>query len=152
MVEGLEILSVTRLPEGAKNAMASVAAAKYTVRFRKGYEPEFDWKSRFLDFCSSPSIVVTNKTKKSQATLDLKPFIYHLSLSEEEKDGAVHMLVNASSSGNIKPLMVMEAFYREYGESLPEFALSVTRTEIYTREQGREDGKLIPLKEAGEEF
>ena len=127
MVEGLEILSVTRLPEGAKNAMASVAAAKYTVRFRKGYEPEFDWKSRFLDFCGSPSIVVTKKTKKSQATLDLKPFIYHLSLSEEEKDGAVHMLVNASSSGNVKPGLVMEAFLKANGAELSPFALEIVR-------------------------
>lgn len=152
MVEGLEILSVTRLPEGAKNAMASVAAAKYTVRFRKGYEPEFDWKSRFLDFCSSPSIVVTKKTKKSQATLDLKPFIYHLSLSEEEKDGVVHMLVNASSSGNVKPGLVIEAFLKANGAELSPFALEIVREDTYadTGEEGAPH--FVPLDAIGMEF
>mgnify|MGYP000292669344 CR=1 FL=1 len=42
MVEGVDILSVTILPETAGNAMASVAAARYTVRFREGYEPDFE--------------------------------------------------------------------------------------------------------------
>ena len=31
------------LPEDAGNAMASVAAAGYTIRFREGREPEFDY-------------------------------------------------------------------------------------------------------------
>ena len=132
--------------------MASVAAAKYTVRFRKGYEPEFDWKSRFLDFCGSPSIVVTKKTKKSQATLDLKPFIYHLSLSEEEKDGVVHMLVNASSSGNVKPGLVMEAFLKANGAELSPFALEIVREDTYadTGEEGAPH--FVPLDAIGMEF
>ena len=40
MVEGMEILSVTALEEGTRNAMASVAAAEYSVRFRQGYAPD----------------------------------------------------------------------------------------------------------------
>ena len=39
MSDGIEILSVKVLPEDAGNAMASVAAAKYMVSFRNGYEP-----------------------------------------------------------------------------------------------------------------
>ena len=42
MVEGIEILSVKKLPDDAGNAMASVAAAGYTIRFRNGHEPDFD--------------------------------------------------------------------------------------------------------------
>ena len=41
-VPGIEIVSVVLLPEGAGNAMASVAAAAYTVQFREGREPSFD--------------------------------------------------------------------------------------------------------------
>ena len=40
MVEGFTVLSCRRLPEGAGNAMSLVDAADYTIRFRKGYEPE----------------------------------------------------------------------------------------------------------------
>lgn len=39
MVEGVEVLSVTVLPEQVKNAMASVAAASYTMRMKEGVSP-----------------------------------------------------------------------------------------------------------------
>ena len=39
MADGVDILSVKLLPEDAGNAMASVAAAGYTVRIRPGHEP-----------------------------------------------------------------------------------------------------------------
>lgn len=42
-VAGIEIVNVIILPEHAGNAMASVAAASYTIRFREGREPDF-WK------------------------------------------------------------------------------------------------------------
>ena len=50
MVEGVDILSVKKLPDDAKNAMASVAAASYTIRFRDGYEPSFNYRSAFEQF------------------------------------------------------------------------------------------------------
>ena len=40
-VEGIEILSFKELPDGAKNAMASISAADYTVSFREGFKPSF---------------------------------------------------------------------------------------------------------------
>ena len=40
MVEGIDVMSFRELPENSKNAMASVAAADYEVRFREGCEPE----------------------------------------------------------------------------------------------------------------
>ena len=37
MVEGIKVLHITMLEDGTKNAMASVAAAEYSVKFREGY-------------------------------------------------------------------------------------------------------------------
>lgn len=84
MAPGMEVLSVTMLGDKVKNAMASVAAASYLVRFREGYEPDFDWIGQIKDFYSQPSIMVTKKTKKSEIELDLKPSIYQLSAKREE--------------------------------------------------------------------
>lgn len=152
MVEGMEILNVTMLKEDAKNAMASVAAAEYTVRFRQGYEPGFDWTGRLMEFYRSPSIIVAKKTKKSETTLDLKPFIYRLSLQEGGEAPAVRMLVNASSSGNVKPGLVMEAFLRANGEELSPFALEITREDTYA-DMGKEGAPhFVPLDAIGMEF
>ena len=41
MADGIWILEVKLLPEHAGNAMASVAAAKYSIAFREGYFPSF---------------------------------------------------------------------------------------------------------------
>ncbi len=63
------------------------------------------------------------------------------------------MLVDASSSGNIKPGAVMEALYREYGEELPQFALlEITGLETYYRKAGRSTGICTVTREAGEDF
>lgn len=148
MAEGIEILSVRILPEQAKNAMASVAAAGYTVRFRCGYEPDFDWKEALKEFYQKNEIPFTKTTKKSELTLDLKPAIYELSLQED----TVYMLVNASSSGNIKPSMVMEAFYLANGRELLPFALEITRTDTYMNAGTEEAPVFLPLRDAGEDF
>ena len=147
MADGIRILSVRALPDQAKNAMASVAAAGYLVRFRKGYEPEFDIKKSLHAFYDKKEIPFVKTTKKSELTLDLKPSIYELSVQGD----AVYMLVNASSAGNIKPSMVMEAFYCEQGVQLPEFALEITRTETYMN-QGGEERCFVPLRDAGVDF
>lgn len=151
MVEGMEILSVTALEEGTRNAMASVAAAEYSVRFRQGYAPDKGWEDRLLAFYDRPVLTV-KKTKKSEVEIDIKPYIYQLSVTGKGKDAVVHMLVNASSSGNIKPGLVMEAFLREDGKELSEFALEIRREDTFT--DTGEDGnrKLVPLDAVGAGF
>ncbi len=147
MADGIRILSVRALPDKTPNAMASVAAAGYLVRFRDGYVPDFLNKDTLMRFCEKSRIPFLKKTKKGEHMLDLKPSVYELNFDQ----GAVYMLVDASSSGNIKPGAVMEALYREYGEELPQFALEITRLETYYRKAG-EVPEFVPLREAGEDF
>ena len=152
MVEGMEILSVTALEEGTRNAMASVAAAEYSVRFRQGYAPDKGWEDRQLAFYDRPVLTVKTKTKKSEVETDIKPYMYQFSVTGKGKDAVVHMLVNASSSGNIKPGLVMDAFLREDGKELSEFALEIRREDTFT--DTGEDGnrKLVPLDAVGAGF
>lgn len=144
MAEGVEIVSVRRLPDTAGNAMASVKAAQYTVRFREGYEPKFDWKSQLEMFYQKLTIPVTKQTKKSVKELNLKPSIYELSV----KGDAIVMTVDAGSAGNIKPELVIEAFYQDNmaGEPAP-YALAITREETYGRIG--EDGRFTALEDFG---
>lgn len=145
-VPGIEIVSVKILPDTAGNAMASVAAAAYSVRFREGREPTADIASALPEFLAKEQILITKKTKKGTRELDLKQGIFQLNF----ENGVLSMLVDASSSGNIKPAQVVEAILAQRGETLQENALLITREDVYTRiETGESSGKLVSLDEIG---
>lgn len=144
-VEGIEILSAVVLPKEAGNAMASVAAAGYTVCFREGREPEFDWQNRIASFYGRESIPVTKETKKGTAEIDLKQGIFSMDL----RGDALYMLLDASSAGNIKPQMVIEAFLSDNQDTLKENALLITREETYTNIGTPDMPKLVPLEAVG---
>ena len=141
-VPGIEIVSVKILPDTAGNAMASVAAASYTVGFRKGREPRADFAAKLPRFLAKDRIPVRKKTKKGIREVDLREGIFRLSYTGE----SLSMLLDASSGGNIKPVQVVEALLAEEGEQLQENALLVTREDVYTR---TEEGRMVSLDEIG---
>lgn len=147
-VDGIRILSAKVLPDNAGNAMASVAAAEYTVRFREGREPGFDYKTELASFYTSKHILVSKETKKNTLEIDLKPGIYKLDIVED----TIHMLVDASSSGNIKPSMVVDAFMDACGEKLAENAYMITREETYMNLGTAEGPIFAPLDAIGTEL
>lgn len=146
MVEGVEVLSVTVLPEQVKNAMASVAAASYSIQMKEGTFPIAGLEEKIQAFYSQENIPYTKETKKSIIELDLKQGIYAL---RGEDDGTIYMLVNASSSGNIKPTMVLEKFCVFAGVELPANSYQVTRLETYTETAAEGEKKFIPLADVG---
>lgn len=150
---GIEVISVKRLPDNAGNAMASVAAAEYTVRFREGRQPAFDFVSATDTFLAREHIFVARETKKGTQDVDIRPGIYQMKTCFEP-DGslAVRLLLDASSAGNVRPGRVMEAFCGTFGASLEENALSITREEIYTDIGEKGEHKFIPLDDIGTEF
>lgn len=146
-VPGIEVVSVKELPEGAGNAMASVAAASYTVRFREGREPGFDYIAELPAFLAQENILITKETKKSTLEIDLKPGIYECRANE---DKSIYMLVDASSAGNIKPIQVMEAYLAAHGEALQENALFIHRNDTYTNvAKKNKRRRLVPLDAIG---
>lgn len=188
-VKGLDVVSARILPENAGNAMASVAAASYSVRFREGREPQF-LKDHLSDHnldpadCSKPAdsseikdgteitdfreitdcandpvyavlttfmekeeILITKNTKHGAREINIRPGIYELTWI----DNTFHMLVDASSAGNIKPGQVIEALLADNGEQLQENALLITREDVFTATGEQNDGnkKFISLGEIG---
>jgi len=149
MAPGIRVTNVVRLPERTPNAMASVAAAGYEVRFRSGKAPDFNVKNQLAAFLNQEVIPYEKETKKGSVTLNLREAIYECYASG---DDCIYMLVNASSAGNIKPMMVMEALYRFAGAELPEFACQVTRTDTYTNLGSADEPRFVPLDAVGERF
>lgn len=148
-VPGIQVMSVRVLPEKAPNAMASVAAARYTVFFKNGKVPEFMKESSFhpdaaiLQFMDKKEILITKEGKSGLREVDIRQGIYEFCW---EKDHFC-MLLDASSGGNIKPVQVIDALCREYGDELEDHALFVTREDTYT---GSASGGFLSLGEIGE--
>ncbi|MBQ2936860.1 MAG: DUF2344 domain-containing protein [Lachnospiraceae bacterium] len=138
MTDGIKIIKVAALDEGEGNAMASVAAADYLVRFSDKVTLPDDFKEKLTDYYEQEHIYVTKKTKKSEKEIDLKEGIYKLQVRED----GVFMQLDAGSGSNLKPGFVLEHFFETIGVELPEFPFRIRRLETYRKTK---KGKLMPL-------
>ncbi len=150
MAEGIEVLEARLLPDNAGNAMASVSATSYSIRFREGFKPSFLSAQSLNDFYSQQEIVVTKKTKRSETTFDMKPYIYELALDDDGE--TVRLTADASSAGNLKPALVMRAYYEMNGGVFDEYALLITREETYLNAGDAERPRLMPLGFIGSDY
>lgn len=148
MVEGVTVCSVRQVEDGkASTAMALVAAADYYVSFREGKEPSVPWREKFSEFLDQKEIVVTKKTKRSEKTVDIRPFIYKAELLDE----GIFMQLASASSNYTKPELVMDTFMKWIGEEPKEFAYLIERREVYADAGENRNPRFIPLEELGEE-
>ncbi len=154
MVEGVKVLSVNILPEQAKNAMASVAAASYRIHLKQGSFPVSDLAESVASFYAQSRIPYIKETKKSVLEIDLKQGIYEMHADETQvmtdimssaaalfitdptetrmTVPCIQMTVDASSAGNIKPTVVFEKFCDFAGFKISPSDIQVTRMETYT--------------------
>ena len=156
MAEGFEIAEYKLLPDTAANAMSSVAAADYTLTFRPGYEPEEEsaeeWFKKLTAFFDQPQVMVLKKTKKGEKEMDLKPLIYDLGViaGNDAAQSQLFMKISTGSASNIKPELLLDAYYEALGKERSPFAFMVQREEVYAdqaSEHEREQGihSFIPL-------
>ena len=152
MAEGIDVLSYRLLPDSAQNAMSSVAGADYTVSFREGMGPVCEkepWQGKLIDFFSQDQILVTKKTKKSEREVDLKPHIHQLFIG---RNGSVHLRLTSGSVENIKPEMVMEAFFQYLGQEMQPYALLIHRRDLLANVGSEEHPKFVSLDSFGSDI
>ena len=163
MAEGFEIAEYKLLPDTAANAMSSVAAADYTLTFRPGYEPEEEsaeeWFKKLTAFFYQPQVMVLKKTKKGEKEMDLKPLIYDLGViaGNDAAQSQLFMKISTGSASNIKPELLLDAYYEALGKERSPFAFMVQREEVYAdqaSEHEREQGihSFIPLGALGQDI
>ena len=150
MTDGIKVLEVRLLPDNAGNAMASVAAARYTITFRKEYQPLFFNSSVVDNFMGQENIIVTKKTKRSESTFDIKPYIFECYFDEE--NCSIVLTVDASSANNLKPSLVISALYEANNQEFDDFGLLITREETYTNVGTADSVQLEPLGAIGSEY
>lgn len=170
MVEGVKILSVTILPDKAKNAMASVAAASYQLHLKEGGFGVPDLAAAVDAFYALEQIPYTKETKKNVLEMDLKQGIYEMQAGETKvltdimsaaaaiftdasQNGCttvpcIRMTVDASSGGNIKPTVVFEKFCAFAGCEISSSAVQITRLETYAdASKDGEPHQFVPLSD-----
>ena len=148
-VEGIKVTGFYEIPEGKANkAMTLVAAADYTLKFRKGYAPKTDWQSGISHFYAQNSIMVLKKTKKSEKEVDIRPMIYEMSVN----GGIVFMKLASGSVANLKPELVMDAYLQSIGITPDPFAYEINRCEVYADLGTEKARKLVPLSDLGKEI
>ena len=153
MVEGISILEYKRLPDTAKTAMSLVAAADYLIYVKPGYhlfgKTVSELKAKVEEFYQCQSqIMITKQTKKGERTMDLKKLIYAFQVRKEAGKPVFYLKVSTGSTDNVKPEMVLEAFYGFLGEAYNPHAIQIHRKDVYAQEQGA----LVSLGEMGEDI
>lgn len=151
MVPGIEVISYMKLPDTAKTAMSIVAAADYTVSYKPGYVcplTQVELEEKIQQFYHMPKeILITKKTKKSEKVMDLKQLVYDFKIVSFRENPVFYINVCTGSTDNVKPELVLEAFYQFMDIEYNENAFQIHRKDVYSR---KEDGTLIALDQMGE--
>lgn len=147
MVEELHILEFKELPEGAENAMASVAGSDYVLTIRDGYYNNHIFFDTLDDFFQKEEILIMKKTKKSEKEVDIRPMIYAL----ERRGDQIYMKLATGSVANLKPETVMMALCKECGIEYEPFGTMTHRLETYMWNPENEN-EFIPLGAVGHDI
>ncbi|MCL2636755.1 MAG: TIGR03936 family radical SAM-associated protein [Oscillospiraceae bacterium] len=97
---------------------------KHTEIIKAEYEIAVENAEKFAEFMSQNEIIITKKTKKGEAQIDLKPLI-ELRGIEGEK---VVLILPAGNEFNVNPMQVTSAFSAFVGEELQ---ARITRTAVF---------------------
>lgn len=140
MADGIRVISTTVLPEGSKNAMASVAAADYLVHLilpGGTAECHLLTEEMLRQFLLQKEILITKETGKKTSVEDIRPGIFAL---EQREDQMLFMKLKSGSDGNVKPAVILEALSDMF--SIRIASDRIIRLEIYRK---GEDDTLVPL-------
>lgn len=147
MTEEIFVTDIEIMPDSFKNSMALLCAADYMLVEK---EPDVfppDWKKKWVDFVSQPAISVVKKTKKSEKEIDIKPYIlaYDFELSSfqaktgetyphihcEYEGETLYLQLTSGSETNIKPELVMNAFYAYCGAQCRPYSYQIHRLQMW---------------------
>jgi len=146
MAEGVEVLSLKQLLDETKhsNAMSIVAAADYYIIFPEGVVPN-QVLLRFNGFIAQDSIWVMKKSKKSEKQVDIKPMIHQVDVLKDK----LYLLLDAGSASNLKPELLMEAFFDYCQIEKESCPLVIQRLDMYAKSNNNEQAGLISLNDFG---
>ena len=152
MTDEIFVTDIEIMPDGFKNSMSLLIAADYMVVEKEaGVFPE-NWQEKWLSFMEQQEIVIEKQTKKSVKEVDIKPHILAWDFSMDdfakkngENYGTLHcdyegnslfMRLTSGSETNIKPELVMQAFYAFCENELEPYSYQIHRMQMIFKKKG----------------
>lgn len=152
MTDEIFVTDIEIMPDGFKNSMSLLIAADYMVVEKEaGVFPE-NWQEKWFSFMEQQEIVIEKKTKKSVKEVDIKPHILAWDFSMDafaEKNGenygtlhcdyegnSLFMRLTSGSETNIKPELVMQAFYAFCESELEPYSYQIHRMQMIFKKKG----------------
>jgi radical SAM-linked protein len=147
MTDEIFVTQIEIMPDGFKNSMSLLYKADYMlVEKEPGVFPD-GYQEKWREFLSQPSVFVTKKTKRSEKEIDIKPHIlahdFQLA-SFAEKTGTdygelhcpyegntIYLQLTSGSEINIKPELVMDAFYAFCDRECKPYSYQIHRMQMY---------------------
>ena len=152
MTDEIFVTDIEIMPDGFKNSMSLLIAADYMVVEKEAGVFPGNWQEKWLSFMEQQEIVIEKKTKKSVKEVDIKPHILAWDFSMDafaEKNGenygtlhcdyegnSLFMRLTSGSETNIKPELVMQAFYAFCESELEPYSYQIHRMQMIFKKKG----------------
>lgn len=152
MTDEIFVTDIEIMPDGFKNSMSLLIAADYMVVEKEASVFPENWQEKWLSFMEQQEIVIEKKTKKSVKEVDIKPHILAWDFSMDtfakkngENYGTLHcdyegnslfMRLTSGSETNIKPELVMQAFYAFCENELEPYSYQIHRMQMIFKKKG----------------
>lgn len=146
MTEEIFVTEIEIMPDGFKNSMSLLRSADYMIVEKQPEVFPENWKEKWEQFMEQPAITVVKKTKKSEKEIDLKPHILAWGFERPEEVGTIHceyegetlyLSLTSGSETNIKPELVLSAFYTFCQAECRPYSYQVHRLQMHFAESGR---------------
>lgn len=152
MTDEIFVTDIELMPDNFKNSMALLCAADYMIVEKEPGVFPMDYQNKWDEFISQKEILVVKKTKKSEKEMDIKPFIlaYDFSLDSfagktgegygelhcQYEGETIYMQLTSGSETNIKPELVMDAFFQFCKKEYRPYSYQVHRLQMYFKKRG----------------
>jgi len=145
--DGVKITAAGRMPKDSKNSASIVNSCAYKVILPEGHGISDAIANEFI---TQTQIVITKKTKKNLADVDIAPDIFEfITKASCEMVEEIYMRISAGPNRSVRADSVVKALFAFAGAVYPEHGLIFARDEMYSDTKG--ERPLLVIGEHGEQ-
>ena len=134
MPDGIKITTAAHMPDSAKSSASIISSCDYSVILPSEFKIP---TSIAKDFIAQKEIIITKKTKKNLAEVDISPDILNFStFAQDDFIEKVHMRISAGPERSVRADSVVKALFAFAEVDYPEHGLTYIREEMYEDTKG----------------